>query len=198
MKKLLLVAAMALGSIGFVQAQEIDFGVQAGLNIATLSGDDADDGDIESRIGINVGVTGEYMFNQSIGLQIGAIYSQQGLTSDIEGVDSTFKLDYVNVPVLAKFYIAESGFSFDLGPQIGFLVNDEVDVDGTEIDFDNLGIDTNGTDFGAVGGLNYKFKEGTTLEGASFGVRYLLGFSEVFDDSDLKNAVFSFNLGYKF
>jgi opacity protein-like surface antigen len=194
MKNLLLTAVIALGSIGFVQAQEIDFGVQAGVNFAKLQGDDVED--LDGRTGINVGITGEYQFNQQFGLLIGAIYSQQGLEDDDS--DLKLKLDYINVPVLAKFYLGGSGFAIEAGPQIGFIVNDEIEAGDISVD-----VDAETIDFSAGGGLSYKFKEGTTLEGLAFGARYMIGLTNVYEDDstfddDLTNSVLSLNLGYKF
>jgi hypothetical protein len=195
MKKLLVVAVVALGSIGLVQAQEIDFGVQAGVNFANVNGDDTDDAD--GRTGINVGVTGEYQFSPSVGLLVGAIYSQQGLQSEDSGFESKLKLDYINVPVLGKFYLGGSGFAIEAGPQIGFLVNDELEFEGDGVS-GSESIDAESIDFSALGGLSYRFKEGATLEGVSFSARYQYGFTDIVQDVDVRNSVFSLNLGYKF
>lgn len=197
MKKLVAIAVVALGSIGFAQAQEIDFGVQVGYNIANLQGDDVED--VDARNGINVGITGEYEFGPSFGLLVGAIYSQQGA----EGDGVKLKLDYINVPVLAKFYLGGSGFSIDAGPQIGFNVKDEFEVDGGVFDGSTADFDAETIDLSVGGGLTYKFREGTTLEGLSLGGRYMVGVSNVYNDDDtfsddITNQVFSINLGYKF
>ncbi|KQC34230.1 hypothetical protein AAU57_13460 [Nonlabens sp. YIK11] len=202
MKKVLAIAVIALGSIGFAQAQEIDFGVQVGYNIANLQGDDVED--VDARNGINVGITGEYEFGPSFGLLVGAIYSQQGAEGvNAFGQDVTLKLDYINVPVLAKFYLGGSGFSIDAGPQIGFVVKDESEITdgvltGTTTDYDAESIDLS-----VGGGLTYKFREGTVLEGLSLGGRYMVGVSNIYEDDstlddDITNQVFSINLGYKF
>jgi hypothetical protein len=200
MKKVLITMCLALVSAVSANAQEIDFGVQAGVNFAKLSGDNVEDAD--GRTGINVGLTGEYMFNESIAIFAGALYSQQGLQSEDSGVESKLKLDYINVPVLLKYYVGESGFSIDAGPQIGFLVNSEFEVTGGPFSGTS---DANAEtiDLSAGGGLSYKFLEGTTLEGLAIGARYMIGLSNVFKDNDtfgddLTNSVLSVNLGYRF
>ncbi len=199
MKKLLAVAAITLGMMSQVHAQEIDFGVQAGLNVATFAGDDSDGA--EGRTGINVGLTGEYEFNENFGILIGAIYSQQGAEFDRLGGTTDVELDYINVPVLAKFYLGGSGLALEAGPQIGFIVNDEYD---TNVPNGNVDIDAETIDLSAGGGLSYKFREGTALEGLSLGARYMFGLTNVYDDNevsiddDLTNSVLSINLGYKF
>jgi len=201
MKKLLVIAAVALGSIGFAQAQEMDFGVQVGVNVANLQGDDVED--VDTRTGFNVGITGEYEFGPSFGLLVGAIYSQQGAEGSFAGADTTLKLDYINVPVLGKFYLGGSGFSIDAGPQVGFIVNDEVEVNNGPLAGSTRDYDSESIDLSVGGGLSYKFREGTTLEGISFSTRYMVGLSNIYNDNDtfsddVTNQVFSFNLGYKF
>ncbi|WP_405369649.1 porin family protein [Nonlabens sp. Asnod2-A12] len=199
MKKLLLSAVAAVFAMGVSNAQEIDFGAKVGVNFAKLQGDAVED--LDGRTGINVGVTGEYMFNETFALQVEALYSQQGLQSDEGGVEQKLKLDYINVPVLAKFYIGESGFSVEAGPQIGFLVSDKYEVDGVNVDED-LNAET--IDLSAGGGIAYKFKEGTSLEGLSANVRYMIGLNNVYKDNgdtfgdDITNSVLAISLGYKF
>ena len=209
MKKLFLSAMALVAATTLSVAQEIDFGVQAGANFATLTGDQ--DGDTNHRNGINVGITGEYMFNNSFGLFAGAIYSQQGFENEstisfgdvIVDATRTLKLDYINVPVLAKFYLGNSGFSIDAGPQIGFLVNDEDEFESNDNSIEVDAGDAETIDLSVGGGLSYKFLEGTTLEGLSLSARYMRGFTNVYKDSDvfsddLNNSVISVNLGYKF
>lgn len=201
MKKLFLSAMALVAATTMSVAQEIDFGVQAGVNFAKFQGDAVEDAD--GRTGINVGLTGEYMFNDSFALFSGVIYSQQGLQDENALGEQKLKFDYLNVPVLAKFYIGESGFSIDAGPQIGFLINDEVEINDEEADLDDLGIDSQGIDLSAGGGVSYKFLEGSTLEGLSIGARYMIGLNNVLDDNDtfgddLTNSVLSVNLGYRF
>jgi len=202
MKKLLVIAVVALGSIGFAQAQEIDFGVQAGVNFANLQGDFVDD--VDSRTGINVGLTGEYEFGPSFGILVGAIYSQQGAEGQNSlGQETILKLDYINVPVLAKFYLGGSGLSIDAGPQIGFIVKDESEIENGVLAGSTTNYDAESIDLSVGGGLTYKFREGTTLEGLSLSGRYMVGVTNVYEDDstfddDITNQVFSINLGYKF
>ncbi|WP_124981081.1 porin family protein [Nonlabens xiamenensis] len=202
MKKILLIAIMTLMGSGLLAAQEIDFGVRAGVNFAKLQGDNVEDAD--GRTGIMVGLVGEYMFSDAFGLQAEAIYSQQGLQSETTFGGSTLEqelnLNYINVPVLAKFYLGGSGLAIEAGPQVGFLVGDSYEINGEEVE-DDLGAET--IDLSAGGGLSYKFKEGSTLEGLSATARYMIGLSNIYEDDDtfgddLTNSVLSLSIGYKF
>ena len=127
----------------------------------------------------------EIKISEKFSIQPELMYSSQGASSDLGG---DLKLDYINIPVMAKFYVAKS-FSLEAGPQIGFLVSAKADGEDVK-DF------VSSTDFGFNFGAGYDF-----TEKLSAGLRYNLGLSNV-DDSDsgdsIKNAVISITLGYKF
>ncbi|MCB9070111.1 MAG: PorT family protein [Calditrichae bacterium] len=86
-------------------------GVKAGLNIATIGGDDISD--VDSRTGFAAGLFGEIGIDKMFAIQPEVYYSMQGAKSkeDINGttVDVTMKLDYIQIPVLFKFIIPVEG-----------------------------------------------------------------------------------------
>ena len=77
-------------------------------------------------------------------------------------------------------------FSLEAGPQIGFKINDNLDVPegGDEIK-------TFDTAF--VGGLGFNFPMGLSIN-----ARYALGLSEIVKDSDAKNQVIQLGAAFKF
>ncbi|WP_136668743.1 porin family protein [Flavobacterium sp. H122] len=185
MKKLLLTVA-AVFAFSFANAQETKFGVKAGLNLADWSGDDADG--IDSKVGFHVGGFAEIKLNDKFALQPELLYSAQGGKAD----GGTYNVDYINIPVMAKFYATEK-FSVEAGPQVGFLVSAKAKPDsGDDIDIKD---ELKSTDFGVNLGLGYNF-----TDNISAGLRYNLGLSQVVDadDVDVKNNVFSLSVGYKF
>ncbi|QXP59127.1 porin family protein [Olleya sp. HaHaR_3_96] len=215
MKKLFTMAAVAVLGLSNVNAQEVNFGAKAGVNLATLTGDETDD--LESRTGFHVGVVAEMVISDKFSFQPELMYSAQGtkssysesetfngFTSSYEG-ESTLKLDYINLPLMAKYYVAE-GFSIEAGPQIGFLINSEEEYeysetfDGTtdtESGSDDLE-DIKSIDFGLNFGIGYKLESGL-----NFGARYNLGLSNVndSDDSDdfkINNSVVQVSVGFFF
>ena len=199
MKKLLFTAAIALCGLGLINAQEIDFGAKAGVNFANFSGDDVEDTD--ARTGIVLGLTGEIGLGESLGIEAGLLYSQQGYKVEEQGVDVTAKFDYLNVPIALKYYISDSGFAVQAGPQIGFLMSDTFEVGDDEVDSEDVfGIEAETLDLAALLGVQYKFKEGSSLEGFLIDGRYNLGLSNVYDvdDADIKNGVFQITVGYVF
>ncbi|PZX92907.1 PorT family protein [Flavobacterium aquariorum] len=181
MKKILL-SAIAVLAFGFTNAQGVKFGVKAALNVATLTGDVED---ASSLVGFQVGGFAEIKVSEKFAVQPELMFSTQGASFD--GFDS--KLNYLNIPVMAKFYVAKS-FSLEAGPQIGFLLSAKEDGE----DFKDF---ASSTDFGLNLGAGYDF-----TENLSAGLRYNIGLSNVSDfpgdSSSIKNGVFSVSLAYKF
>ncbi|MFD2552310.1 porin family protein [Bizionia sediminis] len=224
MKKLLLSAAVAV--IGFTQisAQDFSFGAKAGANFSTVTGD-VDD--TTMRVGLHVGAVAEYMLNDKMALQAELLYSMQGTKNEYqetELVDSfletykdeaTVKLDYINIPVMFKYYVTE-GLSVEAGPQVGFLISAKLDLESTYTYNDEGTIVTESSklsdfdvkdtfktlDFGLNFGLGYKLDNGL-----NFGARYNLGLANTSDNSDnfpgdpdldTKNSVIQVSVGFMF
>lgn len=215
MKKLLL-AAVAVFGLTVVNAQEVSFGGKAGVNFATVTGDETDG--IESRTAFHVGVVAEIMISDKFSFQPELLYSAQGAKDSYSYTDTVFgleesesaeikiKYDYLNIPLMAKYYVID-GLSIEAGPQIGFLLSSKSDGSytstlGADVEYENyeenLKKVTSGIDFGVNFGLGYKMENGL-----NFGARYNLGLSNVndFEGSDNfknQNGVFQISVGYFF
>ncbi|MFD2519000.1 porin family protein [Salinimicrobium flavum] len=201
MKKILLIIALTVVSGMGMQAQEVSFGVKGGLNFANFSGDDADLLETETRTGFHLGMLAEIMFSEKFGIQPEVLYSSQGAKSDFDMDDEffgslsidEFKLDYISVPVLIKYYFIE-GLSLEIGPQFSFMVNSEADgsIDGASgtVDLDD---ETESFDFGGALGLGYELPMGLMFQ-----ARYVMGFTDVYTDTDFRNSIFQISVGYKF
>jgi hypothetical protein len=193
MKKILLVIAMVAASFT-ANAQEVHFGVKAGLNLANLNGDDLD---FDLRTSFHVGGIIEFELSDKFSLQPELMYSAQGAkrSINIQGtdVDYTAKVDYLNIPVIAKYYVIE-GLSLEAGPQIGVnIVSEEkVEVNGMSETED---LEVKSIDFGLNFGVGYKLENGL-----NFGARYNLGLTDIPDEGngEIKNGVFQLSVGYFF
>jgi hypothetical protein len=190
MKKIILTAA-AVFAFGFANAQDVKFGVKGGLNVANFSGDIEDS---SALTGFHVGGFAEIKISEKFAIQPELLFSAQGADGD----GGNFSLSYINVPVMAKFYVADK-FNLEAGPQIGFLTSAKVKTQGMSIDAKEL---FNSTDFGMNFGAGYDF-----TENLSVGARYNVGISKLFSeefenalgsDVTVHNSVFSVSLGYKF
>jgi hypothetical protein len=189
MKKVLLSFVLAASFFG--ATAQVQFGAKAGANLANVVGDDAEEA--KSKIGFNVGAFVEIPAGEKFSVKPELVYSLQGAKFEETGEDDVkFNLSYINIPVLAKYNIAE-GFFAETGPQIGFLVSAKAkqgDADGVDIK------DTfKGTDFSWALGLGYELPEGF-----GFNARYNLGLSKLPEDGDgkVKNGVFQVGVFYKF
>lgn len=190
MKKIILIVAMMLSSVAtFAQHEVGSWTVQPkiGMNIATLTKAD----DSESRIGLAVGAEAEYQLTDIFSLTGGLMYSMQGCEWSEGGSTLKYKLDYINVPILANVYVVK-GLAVKLGIQPAFKVNAEAKYSRGSADASDDLDGVKGFDFSIPVGLSYEYKN-FVLDG-----RYNWGVTKVSDDADSKNSVFQITLGYKF
>ncbi|GAA6767202.1 porin family protein [Flavobacterium johnsoniae] len=193
MKKIIL-AAVAVMVFGFANAQKTRFGVKGGLNISTVVGGDVDD--TKALVGFHVGGFAEIHVVQRFFVQPELLYSAQGTKVDVPfGSDGDIKLNYLNIPVLAKYYIVDNKFSVEAGPQLGILLSAK--AEGNDIkDY------TRSADLGFNLGAGYNF-----TDNLSVGLRYTIGLSPLsdrdIDNSDdyydsAKNSNLAISVAYKF
>ena len=188
MKKLLFAAAIAVFGFSTVNAQDLSFGAKVGANFASVGGDDSDD--LDGKTAFHVGAVINIGISEKFAIQPELVYSTQGYTASFDGVDVTGKLDYINLPILVDYTII-SGLSIQAGPQIGFNIKDEMVAD----DVDDVSLDLDAESIDIAGALGAQFKMGS---GLFFQARYTFGFSEIVEDVDIKNNVFSLGVGYFF
>ena len=122
MKKTLLFIAVVALTFSTAQSQEIRLGAKAGLNVASLGGDSYGLGSLGSRTSFHLGALAEIPLSEKFALQPEILYSAEGSDWSFGGANADIKLDYIRVPVLAKYYIIE-GLSAELGPSFGVLVS---------------------------------------------------------------------------
>ncbi|MDF0705677.1 porin family protein [Flagellimonas okinawensis] len=192
-KNVMLIGALLIGITSFAQnTNNVQLGVRGGTNFATVAGDNYDSPD--SRTSLYLGLLAEAPLSDHVSLQPEVYYSAQGfdITDEPDSPDAQFKVDYIQVPVLLKFYIAD-GLNLQAGPQFGFKVNESLDFasgeDSGSFDTDSI----NSFDFQGAAGVEYKFPSGFFIQG-----RYSYGFSEMIEDVDIHNSVFSAGLGFMF
>lgn len=190
MKKLFLaVVAMMISAATFAQNEVGQLTIQpkVGVNIANIT----DVNDADPRIGLAAGAEFEYGLTDNIGLSAGVLYSMQGVKTTIVDADCTLKLDYLNVPILANFYVAK-GFAVKLGVQPGFKLSSKAKAKGSgaskEVDVDGI----KSVDLSIPVGVSYQYQN------IVFDARYNWGVTNIVEDSDSKHSVFQITVGYKF
>ena len=192
MKKLLVMAAMVLSSVGaFAQYSAGDFTIQptVGLNCTSITGDN----DAKYKAGFVGGVEAEYHISPLVGISGGLLYSMQGAKADAEEgnikVEGKYNMDYLNIPILANFYVAK-GLALKAGIQPGFKVSSKIKVGSVSVDDDSDAIKS--FDFSIPVGISYEYMN------ICLDARYNIGCTKVFKEGDGNHSVFQLTLGYKF
>lgn len=207
MKKILF-SAIVLATT-YVNAQDVTFGAKLGLNVSSITGDVTDS---KSLIGAQFGGFAEIKISDKFAVQPELLFSMQGAKSEYSDSDidysyseeSKTKLNYLNVPILAKYYVAEK-FALLAGPQFGILMSAKEEYEFSE-NLDGV------TDSGSESIDAKEFYKSLALSfnlGASYSItenffvdaKYNLGLSNVLKDADgvsQKNSVFQLSVGYKF
>lgn len=200
MMKKILFFTIAILTISFVKAQEISYGLKAGLNYSNWNFSFAG-ADYDARLAFHVGAVVEFGLSDKFAIQpellyssVGAKYTYDSSPTARAASDDTmvYALDYLSVPIMAKYYAAE-GLSLEVGPQIGLLLSAKGKIGDESQDLKD---ELNSTDFGAAIGAGYKLENGLF-----FNARYVLGLSNILKDSGDewgKNNAFQFSVGYKF
>jgi opacity protein-like surface antigen len=196
MKKIILFTVAFL-AFSFADAQDkkgMSYGVKGGLNISSITNSDVEEMESSSLVGFHIGLFGEFMLGNKFAIQPELLYSTQGVKLESYGETGDLKVDYISIPVMAKYYVAKD-FSLELGPQIGFVASAKIKSGGESLSIkdDVKAIDLS-LGFGAAYNITDKFM---------LGARYNLGLTRLQKDlepgeSDSKNSVFQISLGYKF
>jgi opacity protein-like surface antigen len=193
MKKLMMIAVMAIFAMT-ASAQNTNREVGAftlqpkvGLTIGSFSGEYITVGgkvENKKRVGFTAGLEGEIYATNWLGIALGLNYAQQGWKFG----DVKCKYDYLNVPLVADFYVAR-GLALKTGVQLGFLMNAK---------WDDLNVkdDCNKTNFSIPIGISYEFSN-VVLD-----LRYNVALSKVnknaTDNYKYRSDLVQITIGYKF
>ena len=190
MKKMMMIAVMAVMCLT-ANAQKMRHGAgkitiqpMIGFSVGTFRGEYTS-GTItgnEARVGLAIGAEAEY-YTTTDWLSLSAALKYEQLGWEWKNA-STVKLDYIDIPLMANFYVAK-GFALKVGLQPGFMVSDNVNGEFKSFNF-SIPV-----------GLSYEFKNGITLDLRG---GYSLTRVDKFDGNDLKYYTDggSLTIGYKF
>ncbi len=195
MKKLFLGAAIAVSSLSFAQ----QFGIKAGGNLSSLSGNSLFSSESKSKFGFYAGAFVNVPVAESFSVQPEVLYSNQGAKATVLNSDVKLNMNYINVPVMFQ-YNATPEFYLEAGPQFGFLVDSNLDAGNstanTLLNALNSKDYYNSFDFGLGLGAGYYFTQNIGIT-----ARYVAGFTDIVKNNSgdaVKNNNFQFGLAFKF
>ena len=213
MKKIMMIAALMVATLSASAQNEvgqITLKPMVCLNLASMTKAD----NSKMRVGVAAGVEGEYGVAENFGITAGLLYSMQGVKeSGSKSVylpqynasvsftgDATTKLDYLNIPILANYYIVK-GLAIKAGIQPGFCVSKKLALKGTgTYNGQSVNVDSNDKIDNGVKSFQFAIPVGASYEYKSFvlDARYNIGVTKAMEGSDSRHSVFTISLGYKF
>ena len=158
-----------------------------GIGSGHISGSWEGGGEAKGKTGFLGGVEAEYYLGSKFSAALGVNYAEQGWTMEYAGdSDEKVKLNYVNGPLVANYYVSE-GLALKAGVQMGFLTS----AKGNDTDIKDR---CKSTAFSIPVGISYEF------ENIVVDARYNIGVTKVnkYGSKDQRSDFFLVTLGYKF
>jgi hypothetical protein len=185
-------------------------GFKVGLNLAKFTGSDVTEASMRTAFVFGGFIT--YSFTELFAIQPELLYSMKGSKRKVfdeqlsENVDVTYKLNYIEIPVLFRIQLAGGGNfkpNFYAGPEIGILLSAKGNgtTSGVSVDVD-IKDQCKSTDIGLIGGVGADYLMGTGK--LTFDIRYDAGLSKVFKavngfpEPKVNNSAITFLVGYGF
>ncbi len=180
---------------------KIEFGLDGGVNFATINNMDSNDWFRKWNLGFYFDIKMKNQWYLNTGVLVKADYGLDQLTTeDLEFLGATTydmkgdysqSISYFVVPVLAK-YVFANHMHVEIGPQFSLMHNAHIEFNSNE---DGIKVNTqednkdmiNRLDAGIAAGVGYRLLKGM---GWTLGVRYYYGFVDVYKEkSGTKNNV---------
>jgi len=195
MKQCYLLFTIVLFILSFANAQDENplytrAGFKIGPNYSAVTGDlDATKG----RVRMHLGAVIEFPVSERFYIQAEVLYSAQGYTIEEDGFENELSLNYLSLPILAKYYFTPK-LSFETGPRFATLASvTESREDSTDEFFNTY----ESSDVGWNFGIGYKAESGMFLQ-----LHYILGLRQIIDtnilDVSAKNSLVQLSIGYLF
>lgn len=186
MKKFFVLIAVAIVSMSAMA--QVQFGAKVGVDATNFWGKDVNHG---MQLNYQAGLMMEYKFSPKFAIAPEAVFAAQGGKFKLGDVKFKFTTNYINVPVMLKYYVAPA-FSIDFGPQVGFNVYSKQKF-GDEKPFD-IKDATKSVDFGLGLGCTYNLTNNAFVQ-----ARYTMGLTNAFEGrGDMKNGNIQLAFGMKF
>jgi len=134
MRHLLVTAILATGLPSVVSAQITAalprFGITAGVNIAKISGDSINGA--KNKTGFSVGATAVVPMGSAFSFAPELVFTMKGASFSDQGTDGSFKLNYIELPILLRYDIPIVGTTKPFllaGPALAFQTSCKVSAE---------------------------------------------------------------------
>jgi hypothetical protein len=193
MTKFFLFSFFIILIVSDLKAQDVTFGIKSGVTLSNVSTDFSQKGSLTS---FHLGGFMEALYSEKIAVQPEILYSEQGFKFGDGDSNTTFKLSYINVPVMIKYYVVKDLY-VEAGPQIGFLNTAKLILEQNEnTTTQNVKDALRNNDLSLSFGAGFNIKNQFNI-----GARYNLGLTNFLNKElypNLKNRVLQFSVGYMF
>lgn len=198
---LLAASAQLLSTTESFAQNRVRVGLKGGLNASSLFYDSQGVSNKRERIGFHGGVFAQVPVGEFFAVQPELLYTTKGSSAEynVLGISgrNTFRLNYVELPVLATFKLGQA-VELQAGPYVSYLLKSDLSSSGditgtTSFDRNNF----NKVDYGVAGGLNLflgkallglRYEQGLQRVASSGAARTLLG--------NAKNGVGMISVGF--
>ena len=189
MKKIVLILMLAIVSMGIASAQHevksLSLQPKIGLNLSKLT----NHFDSNFKPGMVVGLETEWQSKAKFGWSVGLLYSQQGTKYALGEFKYTYNYNYINVPVLANFYVARN-LALKTGLQFGFNVSNGYTIEEPGSKENRNDPDVKAVEASIPLGVSYEFNRFVVEARYNLGLTYAV--------PRTRFSTFQFTLGYRF
>lgn len=177
--------------------------------------------EVDTKLGMNLGLTYDYMLKKYLSIESGIIYDQRGFTNEViitnvegaetgEKLTSKYNFDYVSIPLKIEYNYGKKAYFFGaIGVTPSYLVQAKMIIPSAELEGGtffgqkiDLTKDVNRFDLGGLAevGFGYKFNEKLWLYSA---FSYQRSFTSITNsnylaNSEIKHYGMNVNLGLKY
>lgn len=202
MRRLAVAVALStiIGGAGPAAAQELGYGVKAGVNLASIAQDPDSGADTGIKLGLVAGGFVSWPLGDNLSIEPEVLFSQKGQKVEALAASGKATINYLEMPISAKYAFGQPGgrrfFVFG-GPSIGLKLSAEASATFGDQDIDeDIGDEIKTVDFGVTAGAGMMFDRFAVDGRYTFGLTNL-NVDEVFE-AKAKNRVLSILVGVRF
>ena len=206
MRHLMVSAILGMALVRVVSAQTTPaqprFGIVGGIVLADVGGDDLPS--TSHKAGFVGGITAAMPIGSGFSFQPELVYAMKGTKTDSGGIDFSVKLNYLELPLLVRYDVPVTGSTRPFllaGPALAvqtsckFAASEQgatvsVGCDDALNSGGPQNIQSQTFDFGAMFGGGLAFD--VSGRAMTIGVRYNLGLTKAFSNTEMKNRALSF------